>query len=67
MTEKLCFDIWQEQDISVFSHASREAPGLTQYPIQSVQLALFIGAKRAGRKSLTVNLNQLIKIRNKEE
>ena len=51
MIEKLRFDIWQEQDISFFSQASRKAPGLTQYPIQSVQWALFIGAKLEGRKS----------------
>jgi hypothetical protein len=51
MTENFFFNIWQEQDISVFSRASREAPGLTQYPLQSVQWALFIGAKLEGRKS----------------
>lgn len=39
----MCFDIWQGQDISVFSQTSRVAPGLTQYPIQSVHGRFSLG------------------------
>jgi len=49
VTEKLELDSWREQEISLFSTASRLAPGPTQVPTQRLTKTLFMGIKWLGR------------------
>jgi hypothetical protein len=50
MTEKLEFNTWQEQEVSVL-HSIQTSSEITQFPTQWIPVAVSPGGKTAGPKS----------------